>query len=209
MVKDGYPLPTTLMGRLQARAEEWIYDLNEREHWAFRIYDRANELWASIFFRGLKRRASRIDVTYESREGTQGRLRFLTAGDLEILADLFSRFEMKHPPPHGLDRASTEMVLRRRSYLPFGIFAGDDLVGYVLVRLFIIRRAVTGIWGLATHHARGLNVGAVILTGKFTKEEKLPDYGTIPIDNIPSLGGALAAGWRIVRRNRRFYVVLR
>ena len=208
-IREGYPLPTTLTGRLQARAEEWIYELNERDHWVFRIYDRVNELWASLFFRRLKRRASRIDVPYESSDGTQARFRFLTADDLDILADLFSRFDMKHLPPHGLDRAAAKAVLRRRSYLPFGIFAGDEFVGYVLLRLFLIRRAVTGIWALPTHHGRGLNIVPVVVTGKFVREEHLPDYVTIPLDNTPSLRGALVAGWKLVRRNRRFYVLLR
>lgn len=208
-IEEGCPLPTTLMGRLQARAEEWIYDLNERQHWAFRIYDRVNELWASLFFRGLKRRASRIDVPYEASDGTQARFRFLTSDDVDILAKLFSRFDMKYLPPHGLDRASTEVVLRRRSYLPFGIFAEGELVGYVLLRLFLIRRSVNGIWALPSHQGRGLNGIPSDVTGEFVWGEKLPDYATVPLDNTPSLRAALVAGGKIVRRNRRFYVIRR
>jgi hypothetical protein len=41
------------------------------------------------------------------------------------------------------------------------------------------------------------------------RAESLPDYVTIPLDNAPSLVAAKAAGWHILRSNRRFHVLRR
>lgn len=192
------------------RAEEWIYALNERGHWLFSVYDRANEWWAWLAFRGVKRRAAEIDSEVPGRDGEVARIRLLRPGqDDEAFAqllDALARFPYK--PPHPLDRAAALRALRRRSYLPFGIFYGGELVGYLLLRLFFYRRAVTAIWSLDVAHNKRFSVNAGVITSAFTRAEGLADYITVPLDNLYSLKAALGAGWHIVRRNRRFYVLL-
>ena len=98
-------------------------------------------------------------------------------------------------------------MLRRRNYLPFGVLVDGRLVGYLLVRLFFPRRAVTGIWSLPNAYNRGFSQAAVQATGRFTRGEGLADYITVPIDNKYSLKGAQWAGWKIIRTNRRFHVL--
>lgn len=202
--------PHTAAEKLLCRAEEWIYDLNERNHWFFRFYEFCNELWASITFRGVRARASRYDAPLEGKEGPPCRIRFLTPDDEVAFADLLARFDFEHLPPHPLDRASAAAVLRRRSYLPFGLFdPAGQLVGYTLVRLFFPRRAATGTWVLRTPHTRWVARASVKTTAEhITKPEGLADYVTVPLDNELSLRGAMWAGWRIVRTNRRFHVLL-
>ena len=192
--------------RLVAAAEESVYALNERQHWAFRLYDGFNELWARLVFRGVRRRASRIDTTLPGRRGV-ARLRFLGPEDTQSFAALLAAFDFKYLPPHRLDARSAATALRRASYLPFGIFVDGELVGYTLVRFFFPWRAVHGVWSLPSHHNRGFSQMAVKKTSDFTGGEGLADFVTVPVDNIYSLQGAQWAGWRIVRSNRRFHVL--
>jgi hypothetical protein len=196
-------------GRLQNRAEEAIYRLNEVDHWIFRLYDWGNEIFAALRFRGLRRRAGALDVTFQTRSGVDARIRFLTPADGEAFAHFLGSLDARYVPPHPLDRASALRALRRRSYLPFGIFVGGRLVGYLLLRLFFPNRAVTGIWTLPETHNLGLGQASLRETARFTRSEGIPDYATIPVDNENSVRMAVAAGWRVIRTNRRFHVLLR
>lgn len=196
------------LARARNAAEMWIYALNERRHWLFGLYDAWNEAWAILAFRGVRRRAADFARELPSPEGG-AQLRRLEPTDVDAFAALLARFDFNHPPPHPLDRVHAARALRRRSYLPFGIFREEVLIGYALLRLFFPRRVVTGIWLLPRYHGTGVAVAAVRATGELTRAERLPDYATVPLDNEPSLMGAQAAGWRILRSNRRFHVLKR
>jgi GNAT superfamily N-acetyltransferase len=197
-----------LGARLVDAAEEWIYRLNERDHWVFGIYDRFNELHASLFMRGVRARGSRLDRTVECSDGSAALVRFLTPDDEEALAALLDSLAARYLPPHARDRDTARRALRRRSYLPFGIFIGDRIVGYLLLRLFFPWRVVTGIWTLPDTHNLGLAQVCLRQTCDFARGEKLANYCTIPIDNHNSLRVALGVGWRQLRTNRRFHVLL-
>ena len=112
---------------LQDRAEEWIYRQNERDHWIFQLYDRGNEGWARLAFRGLRRRAGRLDAPIRASGGLDARVCFLQPEDEQAFAELLGSFDFKYLPPHGLDPASARAALRRSSYLPFGIFVRERL----------------------------------------------------------------------------------
>lgn len=197
-----------LWRRVQDRAEEWIYRANERGHWIFRLYDLCNELWARLALRGPRRRAEAIDTAIRGRDA-DARVRFLGPADLDAFAGLLARFDSRYLPPHPLDRSAAAAALARCSYVPLGIFFEDALVGYLLVRLFFPRRAVTGIWILPQVQNRGFGVDALLASWEWIRSEGLPDYCTVPVDNPNSVKTALAAGWRILRTNRRFHVLLR
>ena len=207
--EEGIP-PRTLREKLLCRAEEWIYDLNARDHWVFRIYEWGNEVWARMVFRGVRAAARRFDTILEGKAGAKVRMRFLEPGDEQQFAELLAQFDFTHLPPHPLDRAAAARVLRRKSYLPFGIFELDGrLVGYTLVRLFFPWRAATGTWVLRSENTRWAGRASVRATAEnITRAPGLADYVTTPIDNIASLRGAQWAGWRIVRTNRHFHVLL-
>ncbi len=198
-----------LLARMQDRAEEIVYRLNEQNHWIFRAYDLANEIFAAVRFRGARRRAAAIDVPLRGRDGAPARLRFLTDADDETFVALLARLTAaRYRPPHPLDRTSALRALRRRSYMPFGLFAGDSLVGYVLLRFFLPGRVVTGIWTLPDTHNVGLGQASLRVTTDFVRTEGLPDYCTVPIDNLNSVRVATSVGWQVIRTNRRFHVLL-
>lgn len=198
----------SLATRITNRAEEWLVDLNQRNHWLFRLYEKANEWWAALVFRGVRRRAAEVDREITGRRGT-ARIRFLRPEDLDEFAALLQSLDARHLPPHPLDRETAASVLRRPNYLPFGIYIDGELVGYELVRLFFPKRAVTAIWSLPVMHNRGLSAAAGIVTGAFTESEGLDDYITVPHDNVFSMKTARNAGWKVIRRNRRFLVMWR
>ena len=200
--------PDSFSVRLLNRAEEWIYRLNEKNHWFFRLYDLGNEWWARLTFRGVKRRAGGIDVELQGRDGV-GRMRLLTPADDDVFASFLAEFDSKYGPPHLRDRATAERILRRASYLPFGHFVEGRLIGYHLVRLFFPRRAATAAWFLRDYINLGLGSAGARETAAFTRKEGIADYITVPLDNPNSLRAAQAGGWEIVRTNSRFHVLLR
>ena len=199
--------PESTAERLVSWAEVWIYEANERGNVLFRLYDAANELWARLFFGGIRRAAVRMDIRLEGK-GESGRMRMLTPADADAFAELLASFDFKYLPPHGLDRATAEAALRRKSYLPLGVFHGEELAGYLLLRLFAPKRSVLGIWSKSTGHNRGFTKAATKAAAEFTREQGYPNYITVPLDNIYSLRVGLWAGWRVVRSNRRFHVLL-
>jgi hypothetical protein len=204
---DSGTSPTTIRRVLDA-IETRLYELNERNHPFFRLLERVNDMWARLVFRGVRSRARNIDDSIAGRDGT-ARLRFLTPDDVDLLADLLARFDFKYLPPHPRDRETVARVLRRASYLPFGLFRDGEVMGYLLVRLTFPRRSFTGIWTLHQHRNAGFSQAAVKRTGQFTDEEGVIDHVTVPLDNLPSLRGAQWAGWKVLRKNRRFYVLRR
>jgi hypothetical protein len=200
--------PSSFGRRLRDTAEEWIYDLNARGHWLFGAYEWLNVQCARLVFRGVRRRAMRYTAKLVGKSGC-AEMRFLTPDDEEIFAALLSRFDFAHQPPHALDAVTAGRVLRRASYLPFGIFYQGELVGYVLVRYLAPRSAFTGVWSIPAVYNNGFSQAAVAATHPFMRSQWLHDYVTVPLDNIWSLQGAQWAGWRIIRSNKHFHVLLR
>jgi hypothetical protein len=209
LIEAGGVPPRTRLERLLCRAEEWIYDLNARDHWLFRVYERANVWWAQLVFRGVRRRAAAIDAEIAGRDGTRMRLHFLTPADESAFADLLARFDFENLPPHPLDRATARRVLRQANCLPFGVFdLQGALGGYLLLRFFFPWRVTTGIWSFPAFGGRGLTQAAIRVTAELSRREGLADYVTVPVGHDASLGAATGAGWQVVRTNRRFHVLL-
>lgn len=199
--------PRTLAERWLSRAELWIYEANEHQNAIFQLYDLANEWWARLFFGRIKRasRAFRVDLEGRTRRGS---MRLLTTDDLDAFADLLARFDFKYLPPHALDRASAEAALRRSSYITLGVFQGGELGGYLLLRLFAPKRSVLGIWSRSDAQNQGFTKIAIRHAAEFTTAHGFPNYITVPVDNVYSLRASMWAGWRVVRSNPRFHVLL-
>lgn len=194
--------------RLADALEVFLYELNERNHWLFRFMEWCNEVYARVVFRGIRRDAQAIDDTIQGRDRSYG-IRFLTPDDLEMFVSLIARFDFKYLPPHALDRRTAEGVLRRSSYLPFVLLRDGEPTGYCLVRLLALRRAFTGVWSFPIPENAGLSRAAVKRTGEFTDTHGIVDFVTVPLDNAASKKGAEWAGWRVIRQNRRFFVLRR
>ena len=200
-----------MMGSVQKASEAletWLYELNERNHWFFRLLEAVNDLYAGLIFRGVRRRAARIDESIRGRD-REFRMRFLVAADAPILVELFAQFDFAYSPPHSLEADAVQGLLARPSYLPFGLFRDDECVGYCLVRLIAPRNCFTGVWSLPVVWNEGMSQAAVKRSGAFTDAEGLVDFVTVPLDNTASKQGAEWAGWQTLRANRRFYLLRR
>jgi hypothetical protein len=201
--------PRTPLQKLLSRAEEWIYDLNAREHPVFRVYDAGNALWARLAFAGARRRLAQFEAHVRTKGGVSAVMRWIPPDRDQELAELFERFEFMYLPPHPLDRASVRRVLEAPHCIPLGIYGAESqLVGYSLIRLFFPRRAVMGMWIHQAAHTRGLGQICSYATTQLTRSEGFPNFITIPRDNVASLRAVLWSGWRILRTNRRFHVLL-
>ena len=160
-------------------------------------------------FRGLRKRAARIDVPVKTRTGARARFRFLTPHDDEAFARLLASYASQYLPPHPLDRASAARALRRASYLPFGVFVEGRLVGYLLL-VSSSRGASSPESGRSPRPTIWVSARPCLRqTAAFSRAEAVADYATIPIDNPNSVRMATAAGWNVIRTNRRFHVLLR
>jgi hypothetical protein len=188
--------------------ETWLYDLNARDHWLFRLMEWVNDQYARGVFRGVRRRAAAIDDEIRGRD-RPARMRALRPQDLDLFADLLSRFDFAHLPPHPLDRKAAALVLRRPSYLPFVILRDDEPVGYCLVRLIFPNRCFSGVWTFPSPENAGLSRAGIKLSGEFTDGEGITAYVTVPLDNAPSRKGAEWAGWFVVGENQRFWLMRR
>jgi hypothetical protein len=197
----------TASTRLRDRLEEWVYRLNEREHWIFRLWDRVNELSAGVLFRRGRRLALQVDVVVQGRDRV-ARVRALGPADLEAFAELLAALDAKYGPPHPRDRATAARALARRSYVAYGIFVDGQMIGYVLHRFFLPRRIVAGIWMLVSTHNAGLGRGAFLECLRWLGTARLDAYCTVPIDNGASLRIARLAGFTVIRTNRRFHVLV-
>ena len=128
--------------------------------------------------------------------------------NLNVLSpEMLAAFDFDYLPPHPLDLDTARRVLGRKSYLPFGIFHGDDMVGYLLLRLFAPRRAVLRIWSLSSYQKRGLTTAACVAAAEFTRLNGYPNFITVPLDNKYSLKVGLDVGWKLLRTNSRFHVL--
>jgi hypothetical protein len=73
--------------------------------------------------------------------------RLLSRGDLDQLEDLLSRQgeeRLEHFRPHGFGKEDLEHVYRNPSFLMFGVFDQDALVGYFFLRCFWNWRSFVG-----------------------------------------------------------------
>jgi hypothetical protein len=209
LIAAGGVPPQGALARGLCRAEEWIYELNARDHWLFRVYEVANVAWARLVFRGVRRKAAAIDTELVARDGARVRFRFLAPEDEPAFADMLARFDFENLPPHPLDRATARRVLHQANCLPFGYFdARGALGGYLLLRFFFPWRVTSGVWSFPDFGGRGLTQAGLRVTAELTRQAGLADYITVPVGHNASLGAATGAGWRVVRTNRRFHVLL-
>jgi len=202
-------LPATPLGRLLGRAEEWIYALNAQDHPIFRLYDAGNSVWARVAFGGVRSRARDFRAELRGRDGARAWMRGLAPEDEDALVALFSQFDFRFMPPHPLDQPTARRVLTSPHCLPLGVEDAEGrLVGYSLIRLFFPRRAVMGLWLLRSVHTQGFGNAAAFATTLLTRSEGLPNFVTIPRENLPSLATVLSCGWRLLRTNRGFHVLV-
>ena len=85
--------------------------------------------------------------------------RELHESDLEHLASLVGRQKagrLDYFKPHGFDRESLERVARNPSFLMFGVFSGDLLVGYFFLRCFWNRKCFVGRLIDEPHERKGI-----------------------------------------------------
>jgi hypothetical protein len=201
--------PRSPLAKALGRAEEWIYALNAQDHPVFRLYDAGNAAWARLRFAGVRRRAQAFRAELRGHAEARAVMRAVRPDEEGALAELFSRFDFRFLPPHALDRRAAARILAAPHCLPLVVEdARGEWVGYSLIRLFFPHRAVMGLWLLKSIHTQGFGNAAAFATTLLTRAEGLPNFVTIPRENLPSLATVLSCGWELLRTNASFHVLV-
>ena len=85
--------------------------------------------------------------------------RALNANDLDQISNLLGRQtpgRLDYFKPHGFDRESLERVARNPSFLMFGVFSDQRLVGYFFLRCFWNRKCFVGRLIDEPHERKGI-----------------------------------------------------
>ncbi len=134
-------------------AAPWVYDLMA-----------AGNAALTIAVHGRRIRRVLADAAVSGTVfGEQATMRPLDVGDLDQLFSTIAAASEDHLRffhPHGLDRQSLRRVLKSRTILTYGLFKGDDLVAYALIKLFVAKRAYIG--RLVAASMAGLGIGRFV-----------------------------------------------
>src|SRR5690606_7572917 len=82
------------------------------------------------------------------------------AGPLQAFLTSLPPSHLKYFGPHGFDRKSLQTVLRSRAFAAYGLFLGEDLCGYALLKVSPSGRAFIG--RLLAPELTGLGLGSFL-----------------------------------------------
>lgn len=111
------------------------------------ILEAAVGRWVALRYRQDIRRAASEATLHGSVDGQDAVIRLLSTSDLDALATFFAGISDRHLRffrPHGFSRTELLAVLRKPSYLLYGLFVHDELVGYCTLKLFPGRKSFRG-----------------------------------------------------------------
>ncbi len=114
----------------------------------------------------------------------------LIAGDVDLLyaminslnSDIFKFFK-----PHKFDKKSIERILKDDSYIKFGYFKKNKIIGYFILRLFVNKKAFIGRLVHPEYQGKGLSKEMAKILYCVAKLINFKVYSTISKKNLASL----------------------
>jgi len=161
-------------------AAPWVYDLMA-----------AGNAAVTVAVHGRRIRRVLADAAISGTVfGEHATMRPLDVGDLDHLLSMIAAASEDHLRffhPHGLDRESLRRVLKSRTILTYGLFKGDDLVAYAIIKLFVTKKAYIG--RLVAPALAGLGIGRYLIRYLYWQGYRLgfSFHATIHEDNIASM----------------------
>ncbi|MGY6587750.1 MAG: hypothetical protein ACXIUB_05610 [Wenzhouxiangella sp.] len=119
--------------------------IKHRMPWLWRMVDWLNAHLYSLLQR--KRMAVQCDRAFEEFGLDGFKFRALVGEDIEQLESLLERQgpdRVRYFQPHGFDQSSLQFMLSNPSFLMFGVFRENLLVGYFFLRCFWNRKCFVG-----------------------------------------------------------------
>lgn len=123
--------------------------------------------------------------TYEPFE-----YRLLGAQDYESLCQFFetqNADQFKYFKPHAFDPVSLFKIVRDSTYVLFGVFDNQKLVGYFFLRCFLNKKCFTGRLVALEYQGKGISkvMGIILLNTAWKSGFRV--FGTASKENIKSL----------------------
>lgn len=116
--------------------------------------------------------------------------RFLIRDDLLELFKLFERQDIihfKYFNPHAFDLKTLKRLFNNPSFLMFGVFDGDILVGYFFLRCFVNMKSFTGRFVDAAYQGHGISRRMGKILHQIAWNSGFRVFGTASRDNIKSI----------------------
>lgn len=155
----------------------WVYDLMAAGNAALTL---------ALYGRRIRRALSDAALS-GTIFGERATMRPLDVGDLDQLDAMIaagSEDHLRFFHPHGLDRESLRRVLKSRTILTYGLFKGDGLVAYAIIKLFVTKKGYIG--RLVAPALAGLGVGRYLIRYLYWQGYRLgfSFHATIHEDNV-------------------------
>lgn len=173
-----------------ASVEQWAYRIKQRFPGMFR--------WIEVVARGVTvlrygrriRRARAEAVVQGTVRGEVAVMRPLGLDDLDVLHGFLAEQpeeRLRYFRPHGFDRTALRAVLGSGAFLNYGLFVGERLVAYALLKVAPTGSAFIGLLVGPSH--TGLGLGRFIVGYLYWQASKagLRARSTISRDNTASL----------------------
>ncbi|WP_018866764.1 MULTISPECIES: GNAT family N-acetyltransferase [unclassified Thioalkalivibrio] len=144
--------------------EQLAYQLKHRLPWLFRGVEAVARGVTVLRFGGRIRRARRQGTLQGRVAGEPAVMRPLGVEDLDALSGFLSgqpEERLQYFRPHGFDHRSLRRVLASGAFLNYGLFAGDRLVGYALLKVAPTGSAFIGL--LVHPDFAGMGLGRFIV----------------------------------------------
>ena len=141
-----------------------MMEIQKRQGLPYRLIMSVNELYIRLF---LPRRVAQAQGYAElfKAGGNEFVIKALDISDAPKVCDFF-KYSIKtdgtdYVMPHKTDAASIAALFKRASHIPLGIFHGNDLIGYALIRLLFPNSASYAIFIAETWRGRGVGTFAL------------------------------------------------
>jgi len=183
-----------------------LVKLNNENSRAFDIIMLINELYFALFFYRLYKRKMACFSERLNIKGSQYRGIRLDASLAQQLYDFVAGLNEKYMPPHRTDQKSIKRLLKKRACFALGVFDGQRMVGYGLIRFFFPKRAVPTTWVIDEYKGKGIGGALLTLEIDLIRESGFTVFTTVAKDNIVALNNNKKRGLRVVLETDSFYV---
>lgn len=178
---------------------EFIKNIKSSCPWLWNSIEWGNGLLLKVFY------GKRIEKSIAKNVAVEGiyDYRILGQSDAGSLAEFIRRqpegFD-RFFKPYSFDKKTFKRLLGNGSYLFIGAFAGDRLVAYCFLRLFVNKSAYRGYIVDSNYQGKGISKQMGQIMTNFADDIGFRSYATISRDNIASLQSQKAgAELRVVR----------
>lgn len=144
-------------------------------------------LFKLIFFKKVKSNASHILRSFENEKYAY---RLLAPEDIEYLFEFFQR--QNQPQylffnPHNFDKKSLKRLFNNPSIFLFGVFDGNKLIGYFILRCYNNKKCFIGRLVDEVHQNQGIakNMGKILHQIAWKSNFRI--FSTISKENVKSL----------------------